>query len=598
MIPYSAPIDEMLFVMNEIAELKEVFDLPAFNSMSPDLTETILEEANKLGSAVLAPLNQTGDINGCTFQNGLVHSPEGFKDAYYQFVENGWNGASFPTELGGQGLPSLVGTALSEIWYSANMAFGLCPLLTQGAVELLQVHGSADLKAKYLPNLVSGKWTGTMNLTEPQAGSDLSLISTKALPFDQKYRIFGQKIYVTYGDHDLADNIIHMVLARLPDAPEGIKGLSLFLVPKFLQNPSGGVGQRNDIRCASIEHKLGINASPTAVMVYGENDGAIGFLIGKKHHGIEYIFTMMNNARLTVGLQGVAIAERAYQQARNYSFERVQGRLPGQRREKGVNIVHHPDVKRMLLSMKVKAEATRALAYYVANRIDTATHHPLGPKRNAAQARVDLLTPVVKAWSTDNGFEAASTGIQIHGGMGYIEETGAAQHLRDARISQIYEGTNGIQANDLVGRKVARDKGREVYNLVDEIIIFIDASSIARSEHTLILCKNLKIAIKELTRSTDWIAKTFIENPDYVSGNAVHYLKLLGIVAGGWLMGKAAMAAEQNKDKNPTKVTFLNSKLLSCRFFADHCLVEAPMLSELLINGDAALNLLEESHLK
>ncbi|HIJ44924.1 MAG TPA: acyl-CoA dehydrogenase, partial [Rhodospirillaceae bacterium] len=446
MTAYAAPLTDMRFVIGELAGLAEIAALPGLGDTSPELVDAILDEAGKFGAEVLAPLNRPGDIAGCGFNEGLVRTPEGFKEAYGQFVEGGWNGLPFDPEYGGHGLPWLVSAAVSEIWNAANMALALCPLLTQGAAEMLIVHGSSELKSRYLRKLVSGEWTGTMNLTEPQAGSDLGQTRCKAVRKDGRYLISGQKIFITYGDHDLTENIIHTVLARTPDAPPGVKGLSLFVVPKFLLNEDGSLGERNDLRCLSIEHKLGINASPTCVMSYGDGGGASGFLIGEETRGIEYMFTMMNNARLAVGLEGVAIAERAYQQARDYARARVQGRLLGGGDPAPVAIVNHPDVRRMLLFMKAGTEAARALAYHVAASLDLARRHPDEAVRRDRRSQIDLLTPVIKAWCTDTAIEVANTGIQVHGGMGYIEETGAAQHLRDARIAAIYEGTNGIQA--------------------------------------------------------------------------------------------------------------------------------------------------------
>ena len=593
---YSAPIQEMLFVMEEIADFNNIKMLLNQDELSIDFVKVILEEAGKLASEVLAPLNYPGDTQGCVLENGIVHTPAGFKNAYKQFIDNGWNSVPFSKKYGGQDLPWVTAISISEVWNSANMAFGLCPLLTQGAVALLEAHGSCDLKEKYLQKLVSGEWTGTMNLTEPQAGSDLSLIKARATPDGDYYRIFGQKLYISYGDHDFTDNIIHMVLARLPDAPEGIKGVSLFVVPKFLDKSIGKTGVQNDVRCASLEHKLGIKASPTALMLFGEDNGAIGYLVGKEHSGINYMFTMMNNARLMVGLQGVAIAERAYQQARDYAFSRVQGRSQEHKSRKAVSISKHPDVRRMLLSMKVRAEATRALTYYVASCVDIAKFHRKKTNRANAQARVDLLTPVVKAWSSDSGIEAASTGIQVHGGMGYIEETGAAQHYRDARIASIYEGTNGIQANDLVGRKVGQEKGKTVRRLIDEIIAFDKTLSTARSQHTRALRKNLNITINELSQATDWIIKTFPTKPAAVSSIAVCYLKLLGLATSGWLMGKAALAAENRLKNRPHNSEFFESKLISCQFYSDHILTEGLALAKIITNGNDVINSMEDKY--
>ncbi|HRK96247.1 MAG TPA: acyl-CoA dehydrogenase family protein, partial [Rhodospirillales bacterium] len=455
MAAYRAPVSDMRFVINELAGFESVRALMDDADLTGDLVDAILEEADKFASGVLAPLNVVGDREGCVLENGVVRTPTGFREAYAQFTEGGWNGIHFAREHGGQGLPRLVSTAVSEMWTGANMAFGLCPMLTQAAADALARHGSDDLKQAYLPKLVSGQWAGTMNLTEPQAGSDLARVRTRAVPdSDGAYRISGQKIFITFGDHDLSENVIHMVLARLPDAPDGVHGLSLFLIPKFLVREDGSLGQRNDLRVVSLEHKLGINGSPTAVMAYGDNEGALGFLVGEENRGLELMFTMMNTARLAVGLEGIGIAERAYQDARAYALERVQGRAIGNDDPSPVPIAHHPDVQRMLMSMKSQTEAGRALAYAAAADTDIAERHPDPEVRRRHQRMVDLLTPVVKAWSTDVGIEVASTAIQVYGGMGYIEESGVAQHLRDARIAAIYEGTNGIQAADLACRKV------------------------------------------------------------------------------------------------------------------------------------------------
>ncbi|MBI3454119.1 MAG: acyl-CoA dehydrogenase, partial [Rhodospirillales bacterium] len=456
MSTYTAPLNELGFVLEEIAGLPRIAALPGYDHATSDLVGQVLEEAGKVASEVLAPLNTVGDRTGSVLENGVVRTPPGFKEAYRQHVDGGWNSVPFDAEHGGQGLPWVVATAIQEMWTSANFAFNLCPLLNLGAVELLQAHGSAEQKRLFLPKMVSGEWTGTMNLTEPQAGSDVGALRTRAERADGHYKIIGQKIFITYGEHDFTDNIIHLVLARTPGAPAGSKGISLFVVPKFQVGPDGQMGPRNDLRCVSLEHKLGINASPTCVMAYGDNGGATGYLIGEENRGLEYMFTMMNSARLNVGLQGVSIAERAYQQARDFAHTRMQGYDMAKRGDGPVPIIRHPDVRRMLLVMRANTEATRALAYAAYAALDHADRHPDAAERQRWQARVDLLTPVVKAWSTDTGVEVASLGIQIHGGMGFIEETGAAQHLRDARIAPIYEGTNGIQANDLVFRKLGR----------------------------------------------------------------------------------------------------------------------------------------------
>ena len=453
MSEYSAPLRDMRFILDEVANFDVISSLPGYEEATPDLVDAVLEEANKLASEVLAPLNQSGDEQGSRLENGVVVNPEGFADAHAQFVESGWGSLPFDPEFGGQGLPFTLGAPLLEMWASANMGYSLLPLLTQGGIDAIGHYGTPEQKATYLENLVTGKWSGTMNLTEPQAGSDVGAVKTKAeVQLDGSYKITGTKIFITWGDHELSENILHLVLARLPDAPGGTKGISCFIVPKYLVNEDGSIGERNDLRCVSLEHKLGIHASPTAVMSFGDNGGATGYLLGPENGGMRVMFVMMNNARFGVGMEGVAIAERSYQHALAYAKERVQGRVVGGGQDAA--IVDHPDVRRMLMQMKALTEASRALAYYAASQNDLASHHENEVAREAANDRLALLTPLVKAWSTDIGVEVASLGVQVHGGMGFIEETGAAQYYRDSRIAPIYEGTNGIQALDLVGRKL------------------------------------------------------------------------------------------------------------------------------------------------
>ena len=593
MTAYQAPLAEMRFVLNDLVGLDRVTALPGCEDATSDLVDAILEEAGKLGAEVLAPVNHTGDIEGCTLENGVVRTPTGHKEAYRQFIDGGWNAVPFDPEYGGQGLPWLVSTAVFEVWHAANMAFALCPTLTYGAVELLSKHGSDALKALYLENMISGTWTGTMNLTEPQAGSDLARVRTKAVRDGDRYRISGTKIFITFGEHDFTDNIVHMVLARLPDAPEGVKGISLFLVPKFLVNDDGSLGDRNDLRCVSLEHKLGINASPTAVMSYGDDGGAIGYLIGEENRGLEYMFTMMNNERLAVGLEGVAIGERAYQQALAYAKERVQSRRIDGDNPEPATIIQHPDVRRMLLSMKVQTEATRALAYYVAAHLDVAHRSADETERRAAQARVDLLTPVVKAWSSDTGIEVASTGIQIHGGMGFIEETGAAQHMRDARIAAIYEGTNGIQANDLVGRKVGRENAESVLALIAEMRGIEAELATSGEDHLQAARTPMALAIDALESASKWIAETWRADPAAVAAGAVPYLRLLGLTAGGWLSCRAGLIAEKKLQAGDGDPAFLQGKLISARFFTDHYLVQCPSLAHSTRDGGVAVAAVE-----
>jgi 3-(methylthio)propanoyl-CoA dehydrogenase len=501
MTEYRAPLRDMTFVINELADGNSVFALPGFEELPPDLAEAVLEEAGKLASEVLDPLNKPGDQQGASLGANGVVAADGFARAYRAFVDNGWCSLSGDPEYGGQGLPGLVAAATAEMWNAANMSFALCPMLTTGAMEAIKAHASEELKAIYLPKLISGEWTGTMNLTEPQAGSDLAVVRTRAVLEGDHYRIFGQKIFITWGDHDMTANVVHLVLARLPDAPEGTRGISLFLVSKFLVNENGSLGARNDAVCASLEHKLGIHASPTCVMAFGENDGAIGYLVGTANHGLAHMFTMMNEARQKVGIQGLAIADRAYQAARDYAKERVQGRPAGYKGAERPPIIHHPDVRRMLLTMKAQVEAMRAFGYVLAADVDWAHCHPNEAERRRRQARVELLTPVLKGWCTELGVEIASMGVQVHGGMGFIEETGAAQYLRDARIATIYEGTTGIQAADLVGRKLASDNGAGM------------AALIAEMREVLLRIGNQISAIEAQEQATAWILQNIASHP-------------------------------------------------------------------------------------
>ena len=595
MSSYNAPVRDMQFVLKELAGLDEVAALPGCEEASEDLVDAILEEAGKFASGVLAPLNWTGDQEGAKWQDGEVTTAPGWKDAYQQFIEAGWTALAAEPEFGGQGLPKLVNTAVIEMWKSANMAFSLCPMLTNGAIEALLLRGSDELKAAYLPKMVCGEWTGTMNLTEPQAGSDLAAVRSRAEPQpDGSYKVFGQKIFITYGDHDLTDNIVHLVLARLPDAPEGVKGISLFVVPKFLLNDDGSPGSRNDVHCVSIEHKLGIHASPTCVLAFGDNGGAIGHMVGEPNRGLEYMFIMMNEARFAVGMEGVALAERAYQQAVEYARDRVQGTELGVRGGGKVSIIHHPDVRRMLLSMKSQTEAMRALAYVVAAANDKAHRHPDEAARAASQAFVDLLIPVVKGWSTENSIEIASTGVQVHGGMGFIEETGAAQHLRDARITTIYEGTTAIQANDLIGRKIARDGGTTVRALIGEMRDA--AGALARGDESLkAIGKALADGVNAVETAVGYIVENYGSELKAVHVGAVPFLKLLGIVAGGWQMARAARIASQRLAAGEGDAGFYRAKVVTARFYADHVLPQAAALAHTVTAGSSAALALDEA---
>ncbi len=579
---YAAPTREMLFVMKEIGGLDAVLQQPGHEEVDPDLVDAILGEAGKFATDVLAPLNQPGDRQGNRWEAGHVGTADGFRQAYASFCEAGWHGMPAETRFGGQGMPTLLSTAVLEMWKSSNMAFSLCQMLTLGAVEAISHHGTQALKQRYLPPMVAGRWTGTMNLTEPQAGSDLAALRTKAAPEGDHYRISGTKIFITWGEHDMAENIVHLVLARLPDAPPGVKGISLFLVPKFLVNEDGSLGERNDVVCASIEHKMGIRASATAVMSFGEEAGAKGWLLGEENNGLACMFTMMNHARLNVGLEGVAISERAYQQARTYALDRVQGKTLGREGEVNATIIGHPDVRRMLMDMKARTEAQRALAYFTAGQMDRAHGHGDVDQRRQAQQLVDLLIPVVKGWCTEGAQLVTATGVQIHGGMGFIEETGAAQHQRDARITTIYEGTTGIQANDLIGRKLSRDRGAVMHRLIDQMSA--DASALARQTDAVVasLGTSLQRGVDELNKAT---ASVLASDDREAAASAVPYLWLAGTVTGGWLMCRAADAATVQLGAGSDDRGFLQSKRITALHFARHMLQQAPAMCEAVAHG-------------
>ena len=590
MSAYTAPLKDMKFVLNELAGMAEVAKLPGCEDATPDTVDAILEEAAKFTTEVLDPLNWTGDQEGSQWKDGAVKTPKGFKEAYKQFVEGGWNGLPLDPEWGGQGLPKLVSTPVTEMVTSANMAFSLCPLLTQGAIEALLLCGSDQLKKTFLDKMVSGAWTGTMNLTEPQAGSDLALLRSKAVREGDHYRISGQKIFITYGEHDMTENIVHLVLARTPDAPPGVKGISLFVVPKFMVKPDGSLGERNTAVCASIEHKLGIHASPTAVMVF---DNAVGYLVGEENKGLSYMFVMMNAARFGVGMEGVAIAERAYQRALAYAKDRMQGNdLAGG--AKTVAIINHPDVRRMLMLMKSQTEAMRALAYVVAGAMDAAHRHPDKATRQQNQAFAELMIPVVKGWSTETGIDVASLGVQIHGGMGFIEETGAAQHLRDARITTIYEGTTGIQANDLVGRKIAREGGVTIKGWL-QMMTALDAKLAgSKNADVAVVRATLAAGTKAVGECVDYIVATAGTDPKAVFSGAVPFLKLMGIVCGGWQMARAALVAEKKLAESAGDAAFYKTKITTARFYADHVLVQAPGLAATMVSGSAGVMAVSE----
>ena len=575
MADYRAPLGDIEFVLEHIAGLRRIAAYPAFAGIEADTVKAVLDEAGRFAAEVVAPTNRSGDREGARLENGRVSTPKGFAEAYRRFVEGGWNGVGFAPEWGGGGLPWTVAIAVQEVMTSANMAFSLCPLLTQGAVDLLLHHADATQQATYLPKMVSGEWTGTMNLTEPQAGSDVGALKTRAerRP-DGTYAITGSKIFITYGEHDWAENIIHMVLARTSDAPSGTKGISCFIVPKYLINPDGSLGAANDLRCLSLEHKLGIHASPTCVMAYGEQGGATGYLIGAENAGMKYMFTMMNNARLSVGLQGLAIAERAYQQALDYAKERRQGRPLRPGAAPGAPILEHADVRRTIMIMKAEIEAMRAVIYRNAAALDCARADPDREAAAHAQARADLLTPISKGWGTDLGFEIASMAVQVHGGMGFIEETGAAQHLRDARIAPIYEGTNGIQAMDLVLRKLPLEGGGAMRALVDEIGANAERATAAAGLADV--GRALQPAVAALTRSADLLRDIAARDPNGAAGRASPFLKQMGITLGGaFLAEEALIAADLLTSGTAENGDFLKAKIATARFYAEQILPQA-----------------------
>ncbi|MNQ16440.1 Acryloyl-CoA reductase (NADH) [compost metagenome] len=584
----------MLFVMNELAGLAEIHTLPGCEDATPDTAEAVLEENAKFCGGVVAPLNGPSDKEPSFWHDGQVTTSKGFKEAFKVYGEAGWQGVQHPTEFGGQGLPKLLATPCIEMLNSASISFALVALLSDGAIEALLTAGSDEQKAVYLENLVSGKWTGTMNLTEPQAGSDLAAVRTRAVPQDDgTYKVFGTKIFITYGEHDMAENIVHLVLARTPDAPAGVKGISLFIVPKFLVNADGSLGARNDAHCVSIEHKLGIKASPTAVLQFGDHGGAIGTLVGEENRGLEYMFIMMNAARFGVGLQGIGLAERAYQQAVAFAKDRVQSRdLAGS--SGPVSIIHHPDVRRMLMSMRSQTEAARALAYVGAAISDVAHHHPDADVRAESLATYEYLVPVIKGWATEMSQDVTRDGVQVHGGMGFIEETGAAQHYRDAKILTIYEGTTAIQANDLVGRKTVRDGGA----VAKTIIAQVRATEAQLGELTgadfQAMQRHLAEGSAALEAVVEYVVANMRTDIKAVFAGSVPYLKLAGIVLGGWQMARAAVVAQQKLGEGSGDAAFYKAKIATARFFADHILSKAPGLRATIIDGSAGVMALSE----
>ncbi|WP_050475933.1 acyl-CoA dehydrogenase [Herbaspirillum rhizosphaerae] len=596
---YVAPVKDMLFVMNELAGLSEVNALPHCEDATPETVEAILEENAKFCGEVVAPLNHSADKDPSSWSDGKVTTSKGFKEAFKQFGEAGWQGVQHPVEFGGQGLPKLVATPCIEMLNSANLSFALCPLLTDGTIEALMTAGTEEQKNTYLTNFISGKWTGTMNLTEPQAGSDLALVRTRAVPQgDGTFKLSGTKIFITYGEHDMAENIVHLVLARTPDAPEGVKGISLFIVPKFLVKPDGSLGERNDVHCVSIEHKLGIKASPTAVLQFGDHGGAVGMLVGEENRGLEYMFIMMNAARFAVGIQGISVAERAYQKAVAYAKDRVQSRdLAGS--AGAVTIIHQPDVRRMLMSMRSQVEAARALAYVAAAASDAGHHHPDEATRKANQACYEYLVPIVKGWSTELSIDVTSTGVQVHGGMGFIEETGAAQYYRDARILAIYEGTTAIQANDLVGRKTARDGGAVAKGIIAQIHkteAALSAAAAGESGDDLqAIRKRLVDGARALDEVVNYVVANIKTDIKGVFSGSVPYLKLAGVVLGGWQMARAALVAVDKLKAGEGDAQFYKAKIATARFYADHVLTQASSLRASIVEGSAGVMALSEA---
>ena len=582
---YTAPVKDMLFNMQHLAHIEQIAQIPGFEDAGFDTAQAVLEECAKFTEGVLAPLNFEGDKNPSSWKDGVVTATPGFKEAFRQLTEGGWQGLQHPQDFGGQGLPKTIGAACMEMLNSANMSFALCPLLTDGAIEALLTAGSDELKAIYLEKLISGQWTGTMNLTEPQAGSDLALVRTKADPQpDGTYKIFGTKIFITWGEHDMAENIVHLVLARLAGAPEGVKGISLFVVPKFLVNKDGSLGARNDAHCVSIEHKLGIKASPTAVLQFGDHGGAVGYLVGQENRGLEYMFIMMNAARYGVGLQGVAIAERAYQKAVQYAKDRVQSRPVDGSINASAAIIHHPDVKRMLMTMRAYTEGCRAMASTAAAAYDAAHHHPDAEVRKENATFYEFMVPLVKGYSTEMSLEVTSLGVQVHGGMGFIEETGAAQYYRDAKILTIYEGTTAIQANDLVGRKTARDGGQSARAIAAQIEKTEAELQASGTPAALAMARRLAAARQAYLDVVDFVCGGAKASPNAVFAGSVPYLMLAGNLVAGWQLGRSLLVAQDLLQKGQDEA-FMRAKIATAQFYAEHILVKAPGLRDSTVEG-------------
>ena len=582
---YIAPLKDMLFNIEHLARIDQIAQIPGFEDAGLETAQAVLEECGKLNAEVIAPLNWEGDKNPSSHSGTSVTTTPGFKDAYKQFTEGGWQSLQHPADYGGQGLPKTIGAACGEMLNSANMSFALCPMLTDGAIEALLTAGSDEIKAKYLEKLISGEWTGTMNLTEPQAGSDLAAVRTRAEPQpDGTYKVFGTKIFITYGEHDMADNIIHLVLARVQGAPEGVKGISLFVVPKFMVKDDGSLGDRNDVYCVSIEHKMGIKASPTAVLQYGDHGGAIGYLVGEENRGLEYMFIMMNAARYAVGVQGIATAERAYQKAVQYARDRVQSRPVDGSLSAAGPIIHHPDVRRMLMTMRAYTEGCRAMATVAAAAYDAAHHHPDAAVRKDNQAFYEFLVPLVKGYSTEMSIDVASLGVQVHGGMGFIEETGCAQYYRDAKILTIYEGTTAIQANDLVGRKTARDGGTGAKSIAAQIAKTEAELAASPNTDAQALAKRLKAAREAFVDVVDFIAANGKSNPNAAYSGSVPYLMLTGNLVAGWQMGRALLVA-LTPEAQAQDAAFMAAKVTTARFYGDHILSKVPGMRDSIVEG-------------
>ncbi|HSB24457.1 MAG TPA: acyl-CoA dehydrogenase [Burkholderiaceae bacterium] len=581
---YRAPVTDMLFVMRELAGLEAVAKLPGFEEAGLDTAQAVLEECARFNEQVVAPLDRAGDTEPSSWNGGQVRTTPGFKQAFRQFAEGGWQGLQHPSDFGGQGLPKTIGAACVEMLNSANLSFALCPLLTDGAIEAVLTAGSPEQQQTYIPKMIAGEWTGTMNLTEPQAGSDLSLVRTRAEPQpDGSFKLFGTKIFITYGEHDMADNIVHLVLARVAGAPEGVKGISLFICPKVLAD-----GTRNDVHCVSIEHKLGIKASPTAVLQYGDHGGAVGYLVGQENRGLEYMFIMMNAARYAVGMQGIAVAERAYQKAVAYARERVQSRPVDGSLPRAAAIIHHPDVKRMLMTMRALTEGCRAMALVGAAAYDAAHAHPDKETRQRNQAFYEFMVPLIKGFSTEMSLEVTNLGVQVHGGMGYIEETGAAQHYRDAKILTIYEGTTAIQANDLVGRKTARDGGAVARAIAAQIEVTEGELAKSKSEHAAAMLKRLRAARQAFTDVVGFVVERGKSDPNAVFAGSVPYLMLAGNLMAGWQMARALLVAEQRLAAGE-QADFMRAKVQTARFYADHILSRVSGIRDSIVEGAAGV---------